>query len=249
MSKQGEIDYPDRIGAGGRAHLRGKPFTDPACSTMLIAMGAVIGALPPAPADVLDCGVGGGWTSRFLARAGYRVIGIDISPKMLEIAEEDRIADGLANLSFQLAEYETLDFRERFDAVVFFDSLHHAADERAAVAAAARALRPGGILVTHEPGEGHAASEVGKQAMAQWDVTEKDMPPHLVIALGEAAGLRLKRLLPDPAVVERVVFARPMAARDSRRLASRFVRLAGFVKMLFLGAKRRTAIVVMEKKA
>lgn len=248
MSKQGEIDYPEHIGEAGRAHLRGKPFTDPSCSTMLIAMGAVIGALPPAPADVLDCGVGGGWTSRFLARAGYRVVGIDISPGMLALAEEDRVADGLANLSFQVAEYETLDFRERFDAVLFFDSLHHAADERAAVSAAARALRPGGVLVTHEPGEGHATSEVGRQAMAQWDVTEKDMPPHRVISLGEAADLRLKRLLPDPAAVERVVFARPMAPADSWKLASRLVRVAGFVKMIFIGARRRSAIVVLEKR-
>ena len=248
MSKQGEIDYPEHIGEAGRAHLRGKPFTDPSCSTMLIAMGAVIGALPPAPADVLDCGVGGGWTSRFLARAGYRIVGIDISPGMLALAEEDRIADGLANLSFQVAEYETLDFRERFDAVLFFDSLHHAADERAAVAAAARALRPGGVLVTHEPGEGHATSEVGRQAMAQWDVTEKDMPPHRVISLGEAAGLHLKRLLPDPSAVERVVFARPMAPADSWKLASRILRVAAIVKMLFIGARRRSAIVVLEKR-
>jgi SAM-dependent methyltransferase len=247
MSKQGEIDYPQHIGEAGRAHLRGKPFSDPGCSTMLIAMGAVIGALPPAPADVLDCGVGGGWTSRFLARAGYRVVGIDISPPMLVLAEEDRVADGLANLSFQVAEYETLAFREQFDAVLFFDSLHHAADERAAVAAAARALRPGGVLITHEPGEGHAASELSRQAMAKWDVTEKDMPPHLIIKLGTEAGLRLKRLLPNPSAVERVVFARPSAPQDSWKLASRFIRLAGFVKMLFVGARRRTAIVVMEK--
>ena len=247
MSKQGEIDYPERIGEAGRAHLRGKPFSDPGCATMLIAMGAVIGALPPAPADVLDCGVGGGWTSRFLARAGYRVVGIDISPRMLALAEEDRAAEGLANLSFQVAEYETLALREQFDAVLFFDSLHHAADERAAIAAAARALRPGGVLVTHEPGEGHAASEVGRNAMAQWDVTEKDMPPRLIIGLGEAAGLRLKRLLPSPAAVERVVFARPMVPQDAWKLAWRFIRLAGFAMMLFIGARRRTAIVVMEK--
>ena len=247
MSKQGEIDYPERIGEAGRAHLRGKPFTDPACSTLLIAMGAVIGALPPPPADVLDCGVGGGWTSRFLALAGYRVVGIDISPVMITLAEEDRVAGGIANLSFEVAEYETLAFRERFDAVVFFDSLHHAADERAAVAAAARALRTGGVLVTHEPGEGHAASEAGRQAMAQWDVTEKAMPPHLIIAMGEAAGLRLRRLLPNPSAVERVAFARPLAPNDGWRLAWRFVRLAGFAKMLFFGARRRTAIVVLEK--
>jgi SAM-dependent methyltransferase len=211
-------------------------------------MGAVIGALPRPPADVLDCGVGGGWTSRFLVRAGYRVVGIDISPKMIALAEEDRLADGLQNLSFQVAEYETLAFKEQFDAVLFFDSLHHAADERAAISAAARALRPGGLLITHEPGEGHAASEVGKKAMEQWDVTEKDMPPHLIISLGELAGLRLNRLLPYPGIVERVAFPRNPIHRDARQLASRVVEILAFMKSMLVGEKRGTSIVVMEKK-
>ncbi len=247
MSKQGEIDYPDRIGEGGRVHLRGKLFTDPSCSTMLISMAAVIGALPKAPADVLDCGVGGGWTSRFLARAGYRVVGIDISPKMIALAEEDRLADGLQNLSFQVVDYETLAFKEQFDAVLFFDCLHHAADERAAIAAVARALRPGGVLITYEPGEGHATSELGRQAMAKWDVTEKDMPPHLIISLGEAAGLRLRRLLPDPTLVERVAFSHGRLPKTYQELTAGIHELLVFMKAAWVGEKGGTAIVVMEK--
>jgi SAM-dependent methyltransferase len=248
MSKQGEIEYPDRIGEAGRTHLRGKPFTDPRCATILLQMGAVIGALPPPPADVLDCGVGGGWTSRFLARAGYRVVGIDISPKMIELAEEDRIAEGLQNLSFQVAEYETLAFKEQFDAVLFFDALHHAADERAAIAAAARALRSGGVLITHEPGEGHRMSETSREAMTKWNVTEKDMPPHLIISLGELAGLHLDRMLPNPAVVEQVIFPRRPAPRDPRQLASRIIELAVFMKSVLVVDRRGMAIVVMGKK-
>jgi SAM-dependent methyltransferase len=245
MSKQGEIDYPDRVGESGRAHLRGKPFTDPSCSTMLMSMAAIIGALPRPPADVLDCGVGGGWTSRFLARAGYRVVGIDISPKMIEIAEEDRIADGLQNLSFQVAEYEMLTFKEQFDAVLFYESLHHAADEQAAISSAARALRRGGLLITHEPGEGHASSEASKHAMAQWDVTEKDMPPHLIISLGESAGLRLNRLLPHPELVERVAFGRRPTVVNFLGIAHE---MGVFLKSILVGEKRRTSMVVMEKK-
>jgi SAM-dependent methyltransferase len=246
MTKQAEIDYPERIGEAGRSHLRGKPFSDAEASSRLIAMGAILAVLPPPPADVLDCGVGGGWTSRFLARAGYRVVGIDISPTMIAIAEEDRAREGISSVSFQVSDYESLPFADQFDAVLFFDSLHHAEDEASAIRAAARALRPGGLLVTHEPGEGHSQGELGAHAQEQWGVTEKDMPPWRIIALARACGLRSARILPNPGVVERVMFG---WARSGYRgpLALRLGRLAAFAVMLFARASRRTGIVVIRK--
>jgi SAM-dependent methyltransferase len=247
MTKQAEIDYPGRIGEAGRAHLRGKPFSDAEAPSRLIAMGAILGLLPPPPADILDCGVGGGWTSRFLARAGYRVVGVDISPQMIAIAEEDRAREGLAGVSFQVSDYEDSPFAQLFDAVLFFDSLHHAEDEAAAIGAAYRALRPGGLLVTHEPGEGHAASEVGAHARAEWGVTEKDMPPRRIIELARALGMHSARVLPDPAAVERIVFGRARTPRDEKRLGFRLIRLAAFAKLLFVRHDRRTSIVVLRK--
>lgn len=247
MTKQAEIDYPDRIGEAGRTHLRGKPFSDAEAPSRLIAMGAILGLLPPRPADILDCGVGGGWTSRFLARAGYRVVGVDISPRMIAIAEEDRAREGLAGVSLQVSDYETSPFAEQFGAVLFFDALHHAEDEAAAIGAAYRALRPGGVLVTYEPGEGHAASEAGAHARAEWGVTEKDMPPWRIIELARALGMHSARVLPDPTAVERIVFGRARTPRDEKRLSFRLIRLAAFAKLLFVRHYRRSSIVVLRK--
>ena len=47
-------------------------------------------------------------------------------------------------------------------------------------------LRPGGVCVTIEPGEGHAAASL--DIAESLGVTEKDMPPHHVIATGRAIG-------------------------------------------------------------
>jgi ubiquinone/menaquinone biosynthesis C-methylase UbiE len=43
--------------------------------------------LPHAPADVLDVGTGTGFLALLLAELGYRVVGIDLAPDMLEIAQ------------------------------------------------------------------------------------------------------------------------------------------------------------------
>src|ERR1700733_6408619 len=44
--------------------------------------------LPPAPAQVADLGCGTGTLSVLLAEHGYQVCGLDLSPKMIEQAEE-----------------------------------------------------------------------------------------------------------------------------------------------------------------
>ena len=197
MSKQGEIEYLSKGGPAGREHARGKPFTEgDDCGLLLADFGAVLTVLPPPPARALDLGCGTGWTSVMLARRGYEVVGQDIAPDMIALAESNRAEAGLANLGFVVSDYESRPFREEFDVAVLVDALHHAVDPAAAIAGAWRALRPGGVLVTVEPGEGHSRSEVSRRAMAQFDVTERDMPPALVIELGRKAGFRDAAVFP-----------------------------------------------------
>lgn len=202
MPKQGEIEYLRAIGEPGLAHAMGKPFTDAGCAQMLVDIGIVMHLLPAPPASLLDLGCGTGWTSLFFARRGYDVTGQDIAPDMIAAAQSQPGRQELANLRFIVSDYESLSCEAQFDCAVFFDSLHHAVDERAALASAHRALRPGGVLVTHEPGEGHAESPSTKAAAQRYGVTEKDMPPRHIVALARDIGFRGSRILASP---ERIV--------------------------------------------
>lgn len=188
MPKQGEIDYLHKIGPAGREHARNKPFSDPQCGLYLTDIGAIMKLLPPAPARLLDLGVGSGWTSIFFAKRGYSVVGQDIAPEMIKLAFDNKHQNQIENLDFIVADYEDLSMSEQFDCAVFYDSLHHAEDEVAALRCAFNSLRPGGVLVTAEPGAGHAESESSLKAIQEYGVTEKDMPPQRIVETGLAVG-------------------------------------------------------------
>src|SRR3954462_3184773 len=165
MTKQAENDYPVLIGETGRVHARDKPFSDENRGLMLCDVGTIMNLLPPRPARVLELGCGAGWFSCLLARHGYEVVGVDISEAMIELAEQNRRAQAAGHVRFMRGDYEGLKFANEFDAVIFYDSLHHSDSEEDAIAAAYRALKPGGILLTHEPGEGHSKSPDSIAAM------------------------------------------------------------------------------------
>ncbi|HYV37655.1 MAG TPA: class I SAM-dependent methyltransferase [Gemmataceae bacterium] len=206
MAKQGEIDYLRNIGQDGIRHAVHKPFSDPECGKYLSELGAVFTLLPPPPARLLDIGCGTGWTSRFFAKRGYEVVGIDIAPDMVFHAQEAAQDEGLTNLSFQACDYEDVTFREEFDCAVFFDSLHHAVDEQQAVVMAFRALKPGGICVTSEPGTGHGSQPGSLAAVQRFGVTEKDMPPKRIVQLGKKAGFKTFRIVPHAFDINVAVF-------------------------------------------
>jgi SAM-dependent methyltransferase len=105
--------------------------------------------LPPG-ATVLDVGSGSGWTSLFLAEAGYAVVGYDLVPANVELARR-RAARWGSSARFEVADMENLPPGHPADAALLLDALHHSARQRVTLEAVARRLRPGGWLLLGEP--------------------------------------------------------------------------------------------------
>ena len=106
-------------------------------------------ALRP-PRRILDLPCGQGRHAIELARRGYDVTGLDLSPFMLKVAEERARADG-ARVRWLSGDMRQPITGERFDVVLnLFTSLGYFADEaddRKVVSAAAAMLVPGGRFV------------------------------------------------------------------------------------------------------
>lgn len=104
----------------------------------------------PKDALVLDVGCGSGWTSLFLAEAGFRVVGYDLVPANVELARR-RAVGWSSNAVFEVGDMEALPEGEPAAGALIFDALHHSARQRLALASVARRLRPGGWLMLGEP--------------------------------------------------------------------------------------------------
>ncbi|WP_334185897.1 class I SAM-dependent methyltransferase [Novosphingobium sp.] len=246
MSKESEIGYLAATGEAGRQHSMLKPFSDPFCGINLTSIGTIMTLLPAPPARLLDLGCGGAWTSVFYALHGYKVTGQDIAPDMIELAVENRDRHGLTSehLDFLCNDYEAIEGTADYDCAVFFDSLHHADDEGAAIRSAYAALKPGGILLTHEPGEGHSTNPHSIAAMEQYGVNERDMPPSLIIERGMQAGFSSFRVLPMPAELLHVFFERHYNKWYSIEAFNAMKRL---FRMLYKPKLSASSIVVLTK--
>jgi 2-polyprenyl-3-methyl-5-hydroxy-6-metoxy-1,4-benzoquinol methylase len=196
---------------------------------------------------LLDVGCGTGHWSAYFARRGFDVTGVDIAPDMIEVARTLARNEGLDNASFEARDYERpLDGLCDFDAALFFDALHHAEDHSAAIAAAFGALKPGGVCVVSEPGVGHATSPDAVRAREQFGVTERDMPPALIVAAGRRAGFRTFRVLPHAFSIHKALFE-PAPTTGVRRLLRFDAVRALAAAFVALVRKRRGGIVVMKK--
>lgn len=243
-TKKGECNYLKKIGENGVKHAKEKPYSDPECAFYLASMGTIMHLLPKKPAKVLDLGCGTGWTSVMLAKAGYQVVGQDISPDMIQVAEQNKSEAGLKNLSFVTEDYESLAYENAFDAALFFDALHHCDDEVAAIKSAFNALKHGGILITHEPGVGHSKTEASIRAMQVYGVNERDMPPKQIIACGLAAGFSEYRIYPMQHDIFELLYSWERPSPRSREGKQLLKRLSN---MVFNPVDTASSIVVLKK--
>jgi ArsR family transcriptional regulator len=110
---------------------------------------ALIESLGKAPlGDLLDIGTGTGHTLKVLGGKAESGIGIDRSIDMLKVARANIWRAGLKNCQVRLADMLRLPYPpDSFDTVTLRMVLHFAESPKAAIAEAARVLRPGGRLV------------------------------------------------------------------------------------------------------
>jgi SAM-dependent methyltransferase len=189
---------------GLRDELGGKPL-DRALLAALLEQA-------PAGAPVGDLGCGPGHITGWLAARGATVVGIDLSPGMIEVARQEQ-----PQAEFRVGDLLDLPAAEaEFGAVIAFYSVIHLVPGElpAALAEMYRVLRPGGLALIAF----HVGAEV--RHFSEWlghdvDVDFRFHEPRDVTAALEAAGFTLRARL------DRVAYPAEVDTRRAYLLAGR----------------------------
>ena len=128
--------------------------------------------LPEKGATVLDVGSGAGVDAIIAARAvglAGRVVGVDMTPEMLERARHSAKILGLENVEFRQGQIERLPVdEESFDLVISNGVLNLMVDKHGAYEQVARALKPGGYFQIADICVDKPVSDSAKQRIDLW---------------------------------------------------------------------------------
>lgn len=138
---------------------------------------------------VLDVGCGAGFFSMLLAKEGYQVTGVDLTPDMVEnartLAEEEK-----TDCEFFVMDAENLRFAdESFDVVISRNLTWTLPDVKSAYREWVRVLKKGGILLNFDANYGlsdftdlcelpdnHAHQEIGDDMMRECEEIKRQLP-------------------------------------------------------------------------
>ena len=143
-------------------------------------------------AKILDFGCGTGWLSRVLATMGLDLVGVDVSENALRLARQFIARDPLADtLKVEFRHFDSITLPledESVDRIVSFDAFHHVFDQERTLREMERVLRPGGIIVFHEPGPHHSLTPTAQSEMRDYDVIENDIDLRRIWGIAERLG-------------------------------------------------------------
>ncbi len=175
----------------------------------------------------LEVGCGGGLMMRAIRarRPDIALDGADLFVSALALAAEG-LPDGARLMQMDAA---ALPFESEYDLVGLFDVLEHVDDDDAALAGAARALRPGGGLLLTVPQHRFLWSHLDERVHHRRRYSGRTLRAKLAVA-----GLRLEASVSYVSLLLPAMYLARFAYRDSERLED-MLRLNGAVNAAFKG--------------
>lgn len=219
---------------------RATTYTDSEAHKDRSVLSRVLELSAPQPGwRVLDVGTGTGHTAFALAPHVTEVVGLDLTPEMLEEGRRIARETGFSHVRFQVGDVHALPFLDAsFDLVTCRRAAHHFAEIERALAEMVRVLKPGGRLVIDDRSvpEDEEVDRIMHDLDTLHDPSHvRQYRPSVWRRLLEDAGLAVKG-------VEPYTKDRPLTSLTSRTDAASAERVHRIVEGLTTDLRQRLAI-------
>ena len=164
--------------------------------------------------SILDCGCGIGTSSYLLAKEGFKVTAIDISP--LFISQAKKKYGNKPNLKFFVEDTNKMHFsNQSFDAVCSYDLLEHVTDIKNVLREMSRVVKVGGLLIIFMPN--HLDPVQHLIACIRWKTRDKYKPweaKSRIEALGQFIRTTFLGIGKSIGINQRIYYLRPVLSED-----------------------------------
>ena len=151
--------------------------------------------------NLLDIGCGGGLLSEPMYRLGANVIGIDASPKNIEVAKFHAKKNKL-KINYKVASPEKLKTKIKFDVILNMEIVEHVEDIDFFIKESAKLLKKNGLMFVatlNKTLKSYAFAIIGAEYILKWlpigtHDWEKFITPTDLIKISEKNNLSLKKL-------------------------------------------------------
>jgi len=151
--------------------------------------------------NLLDIGCGGGLLSEPMYRLGANVVGIDASPKNIEVAKFHAKKNKL-KINYKVASPEKLKTKIKFDVILNMEIVEHVDDIDFFIKESAKLLKKNGVMFVatlNKTLKSYAFAIIGAEYILKWlpigtHDWEKFVKPNDLIRIAEKNSLSLKRL-------------------------------------------------------
>lgn len=215
-----------------------------------------INLLPPLNAllskkisNILDIGCGSGAISLYLASKGYKVTGIDISNKAINVCIKSANNMGIKNAKFEVLDFPKDIPRQRYDFIFCSEVIEHLADDNLALKTIFNLLNPNGILFLSTPSSNAPLHKIGYSKKFDKEVGHlRRYSINDLNQLLKVNGFRVLNTYKKESILRNFLYLNPIAGKSIRFIKFFMVSLITTFDNFLVTILGESQIIIVAKK-
>lgn len=205
--------------------------------------------LPNKMISILDIGSGAGTISLYLGNSGYKVMGLEISKKAVDKANQSAKLLQLNNVIFKKNNFLDSKLNSKFDTITCFEVIEHLSNDKLALDKMNTLLKTNGLLILSTPSKNAPmhklglAKEFDKRVGHLRRYTEDELRK-----LFKEANFEVIQVIKTEGIIRNFLFLNPIAGKFVRFIKWKLVDVVSYLDNISMKLFGESDIFVIAKK-